>query len=50
MAGALPPAQYSPALHAVQTGGLSVVPGAVCTVPAEQTLCDTHCVAFTDVE
>jgi hypothetical protein len=49
--GALvPPAQYSPALHAAHTGGLVAVPGAVCRKPGSQLPGGRHCDALGVVE
>lgn len=41
---ALPPAQYSPASHAVQTGGAVMLAGVVSTVPGGQEPTGTHMV------
>jgi hypothetical protein len=47
---AVPPAQYSPAAHAAQVGGVLPVPGAVCLVPAAHEPCGRHMPAFGVVE
>lgn len=39
---ASPPAQYSPALHASQVGGVVASPAAVCTVPAAHASASRH--------
>ena len=41
--GLVPPAQYWPATHGVQTAGKVGVPGVVCTVPATQAPWFWHC-------
>jgi hypothetical protein len=45
-AGVSVPAQYSPALQAVQFAAMPGPPGDTCFVPAAQDPCGTHCPAL----
>ena len=50
IAGVSPPGQYSPASQGAQTGGVVLVPGAVCSVPASQAPTGRHMLWFGAVE
>ena len=46
----VPPAQYSPGLHASHTGAAMLVPAALCSVPAAHMPCGRHIVWFGSAE
>jgi hypothetical protein len=49
-AGVVPPAQYSPGLHASHTGADMLVPAALCSVPAAHMPCGRHIIWFGSAE